>query len=321
MTFPIQDSARVQDALRPDARMPGTAPLADPLSGLASVVILAGSVRANQLRRATGRSPLEMPIASSRTVMHEWCDRLADTAEAAGIAELPVRIMVDQAASPDFATDDHGPLRLRVERDPSSYRGTAGLLHDLAREYPDDAKLLVLHASQLPFASLGHALGYEHANSADVTIVADPQGSPSGIMLLRCGCLRDINTVGFVDLNEQALPNIAEKYDVRVHRTAQPVTRSLRTLSGYLETLRLFHHQRTGRLVHDGPFAEDWQASFQVLEGGSFINDRAVIHDSVVLAGARVEADAVIVRSVVCPGAVVGKGEHRVDRVVIGHKH
>ncbi|MEM8781450.1 MAG: hypothetical protein AAGE65_01220 [Planctomycetota bacterium] len=316
MTFPIQDPVRVADTLRSGRRVS----LADPLSGLAGVVILAGSVRANQLRRATGRSPLEMPIGSSRTVMHEWCDRLSETAEAAGIAELPVRVMVDQGASPDPCAEHHGPLRIRVERDPSAYRGTAGLLHDLAREYPDDAKLLVLHASQLPFTSLSQALGYEHAVSSDVTIVADPDGGPSGIMLLRCGCLRDINAVGFVDLNEQALPNIAQRFDVRVHRTEQPVTRSLRTLSGYLETLRLFHHQRTGRLVNDGPFAEDWQASFQVLEGGSFINDKAVIHDSVVLAGARVEADAVVVRSVVCPGAVVGKGEHRVDRVVIGHR-
>ncbi len=316
MTFPIQYPSTSRDALRRDDRIA----LADPLQGLAGVVILAGSVRANQLRRATGRSPLEMPIGSSRTVMHEWCDRLADTAQAAGIAELPVRIMVDQAASPDFTTNQHGPLRLRVERDPSAYRGTAGLLHDLAREYADDARLLVLHASQLPFASLGHALDYEHADSADVTIVADPQGAPSGIMLLRCGCLRNINTVGFVDLNEQALPSIAKKFDVRVHRTEQPVTRSLRTLSGYLETLRLYHHQRTGRMIHDGAFAEDWQASFQVLEGGAVINEKAVIHDSVVLAGARVEADAVIVRSVVCPGAVVGRGEHRIDRVVIGHR-
>lgn len=288
------------------------------LRNLQAVVMLAGSVRANQLRKATGRSPLEMPVSVNRTVLHEWCDQLDLVAQRAGLQDLPVRIMVDQSAQLDTAGRDTHHLSLRVERDPSAYRGTGGLLSDLAREYGDDARLLVLHGSQLPFAPIAESLE-EHANAAaDVTIVAEPDGTPSGIMLLRCGCLRAINPVGFVDLNEQAMPEIAKRFDVRVARTPRPTTRSLRTLSSYLETLRIYHHQRTGRLIDDSPFAEDWQASFAVIEGGTIIDDQAIVHDSVVLSGARVEPGAVVVRSVVCPGAVVGRGERRVDRVVMG---
>ncbi len=288
------------------------------LRGLQSVVMLAGSVRANQLRKATGRSPLEMPIAVNRTVLHEWCDHLREVAERAGLSELPVRIMVDQSAELDTTCRSTDALSLRVERDPSAYRGTGGLLHDLAREYPDSARLMVLHGSQLPFTSIADTLTQYAHDDADVTIVSDQDGVPSGVMLIRCGCLREINPVGFVDLNEQAMPEIAEKFDVRVVRTPHPTTRSLRTLSGYLETLRIYHHQRSGRLLDDSPFAEDWQASFAVIEGGTTIDDQAIVHDSVVLAGARVEAGSVVVRSVICPGAVVGRGERRVDRVVMG---
>ncbi len=280
--------------------------------------MLAGSVRANQLRKSTGRSPLEMPIEPDRTVLHAWCEQLQGVAERAGRASLPVRVMVDQSAQIDEACDADGALAMRIERDPSAYRGTGGLLHDLAREYPDDSRLLVIHASQLPFQSVAETLAEHAPDDADITLICDRHGSPSGVMLIRCGCLREINPVGFVDLNEQALPQIAKQHRVHVARTPRPTTRSLRTLSGYLETLRTYYHQRGGRLIDDSPFAEDWQASFQVIEGGAVIDETAIIHDSVVLAGARIQAGAVIVRSVVCPGAVVGRGERRVDRVVMG---
>lgn len=317
MTFETQqhDAAGRASAQRTQqAGRPGGANL---LSGVRAVVMLAGSVRANQLRKATGRSPLEMPVGSNTTVMDHWCGQLAQLADHAGLAELPVRVMVDQSSVLERASKSHGPVRLRVEHDPSAYRGTGGLMSDLAREYPDDARLMIVHASQLPFEPLAEVLAERVDPTADVTILSDQDGTPSGVMLIRCGVLRGINPVGFVDLNEQALPNIAKEHDVRVARTQRPVTRSLRTLSGYLDTLREYHGRQNGRLAPPSPFAEDWQASFQILEGGASIRETAVIHDSVVLAGARVEAGAVVVRSVVCPGAVVGPGESRVDSVVM----
>jgi hypothetical protein len=40
------------------------------------------------------------------------------------------------------------------------------------------------------------------------------------------------------------------------------------------------------------------------------------VHDSVVLSGAVVEAGAVVVRSIACPGGVVKRDRHAVDALV-----
>ena len=294
---------------------------------ITAVVMLAGSVRANHLRRATGRSPLEMPLSSSRTVLDVWLEQV----EALGrlqhvgrggevVQRLPVRVMIDQDVALEAGDDAYEHLEVTVERDPSALRGTAGLLHDIARSYRDDDRLLVLHGSQVPFQPLdavvrGLGMPGEDGRDADISLVCDVDGSPAGVMALRCGALRDISPVGYVDLNEQALPRIAKGFDVRVRRSDRRVTRSIRTLSGYLDTLRAYSRREAGRLVEADPYAEDWQASFQITEGGAAIDESAVIHDSVVLAGARVDAGAVVVRSVICPGTVVARGQSVVDSV------
>ena len=151
--------SRTNDPEHMNYKLPSTEVSASPaarhaglktLSGVRAVVMLAGSVRANQLRKATGRSPLEMPVSSNRTVLDEWREQLTAVAEQAGLRELPVRIMVDQSSPLERTSrPSDGPVRLQVERDPSAYRGTGGLLSDLSREYPDDARLMVVHASQL----------------------------------------------------------------------------------------------------------------------------------------------------------------------------
>ena len=303
-----------------------------PVLPIRAVVMLAGSVRANHLRRATGRSPLEMPLASHRTVIDVWLEEVEAMArqqhEARGsaggggpIERLPVRVMVDQHAVLEADARQYAHLDVTVERDPSAYRGTGGLLHDLARSYRDTDRMLVLHGSQVPFhplADVVKGLGMPGAGGedADVSLVCDVDGEPAGVVAIQCRALRAISPVGYIDFNEQALPKIAKVFDVRVKRSAHRLTRSIRTLSGYLETLRAYSRREAGRLTENDPFAEEWQASFQIAEGGAAIDETAIIHDSVVLAGARVDAGAVIVRSVICPGVVIARGQSVVDRVV-----
>lgn len=312
MLFRIAEESAVQSRTQVS---PGR--LGHPLSGLRAVVLLAGSVRANQLRKATGRCALEMPVGNNRSVLDCWREQLVTMAEQLGIDNLPVRVMVDQASGMTPGVSRHGPVQLSIEIDPGEFRGTGGLLSDVAREYRDDDLILATHASQLlfePLAGLAEAMAEVEA---DVSMVCSAEGTPSGLMLLRCGCLRDINPVGFVDLNEQALPAIARRHDVRVVRYDRPTTRSLRTLSSYLETLREFHRRQAegGRGLLDEP-AEDWEKTFGIVESGAQVHETAIIHDSVVLSGARVGAHAVLVRSVVCPGIVIPENASEVDCVV-----
>jgi hypothetical protein len=302
---------------KPTSTPPGLSRMGHRLSELRAVVLLAGSVRANQLRKATGRAALQMPVSDSRSVLDCWREQLVTMAEQLGITNLPVRVMVDQGSNLTPGVKQYGPVQLSIENDPSEFRGTGGLLSDLAREYREDDLILVSHASQLlfePLAELTAAMGEVHA---DLSMVCSAEGTPSGLMLIRCGCLSQINPVGFVDLNEQALPTIAKQHDVRIVRYDQPISRSLRTLSGYLATLREYHR------LHEGPHAaerngrrEVWEKSFGIIESGAMVHESAIIHDSVVLAGARVEANAVLVRSVVCPNVWVGRGRSEIDCVV-----
>ncbi|MEM9881638.1 MAG: hypothetical protein AAF800_01825 [Planctomycetota bacterium] len=287
------------------------------LAGLRAVVMLAGSVRANQLRKSTGRSALELPVGDNRTVLDCWREQLVTMAEQLGMDRLPVRVIVDRASGMVPGESGYGPLSLSIEHEPGAFRGTGGLLSDLAAGYRDDDLVMVGHASQLLFEPLAELAGAMADAGADVSLVCSRDGTPAGLMLVRCGALRKINPVGFVDLNEQALPAIARDHDVRVVRYDQPISRSLRTRAGYLETLGAFHrrHAGAGADAASRP-EEDWHKTFGVVEPGARVHATAVVHDSVVLGGAVVEAGAVLVRCVVCPDAVVGRDVSAMDRVV-----
>lgn len=290
-----------------------------PLSDLRAVVLLAGDVRANTLRKMTGRSSPSLPVGASRTVLDCWREQLITLAETLQIDQLPVRVLISRGSGLTPHTERFGPVLMSIEYDPSSFRGTAGLLSDIARAYDDDDQLLVTSAGQILFEPLIRVAMDLYAAGGDFTLGTDPNGVPSGLMLFRCGCMREVNPVGFCDLNEQALPALSKDHDVRVARFAAPVAMSVRTLPGYLGALRAFHRHASGRHDLDHPFEEQWRPTFGIVEPGASVGRNVIVHDSVVLSGACVESGAVLVRSVVCPGAVVGRDDHAVDQVVSGN--
>lgn len=295
---------------------PATRPCSHGLGDLRAVVLLAGAVRPSRLIKASGRSVLDLPVGASRTVLDCWREQLLTLAETLQIDHLPVRVMVSQGSGLETKTERYGRVELTIEQDPSSFRGTAGLLSDVARGYDDDEQLLISHAGQLLFEPLTK-LSFGLADlRADIAIAAEAQGAPSGMVLLRCGAVRGINSVGFVDFNEQALPELAKDHKIKVKTFGSATSRSARTLAGYIGALRAYHRRAAGRQEALGPFTEDWRPTFGIVESGGDVAGDAVLHDSVVLRGARVEAGAVLVRSVVCPGAVIPAGHRVVDQVV-----
>ena len=108
--------------------------------------------------------------------------------------------------------------------DDGEYRGTAGVLHDLAvkRGFADDDLVLVASAGQLlldPLAAVARALA---AKRADVAIAGHDDGTPSGLMLVRVAALRDVPVEGYHDMKEQHLPKIADTMSVKVLRCRRP---------------------------------------------------------------------------------------------------
>jgi hypothetical protein len=100
-----------------------------------------------------------------------------------------------------------------------------------------------------------------------------------------------------------------------VLRRARPLALPLRTRADYVRALRWYHQVPRPEPTLD-PFAEDWQPVFALREQGAEVDPSARLHDSVVLAGGRVERGAMVVRSVVCAGGVVAKNQTVVDQVV-----
>ena len=302
--MPLRPTTR---ELAHDGSQRGARSLSRALDGLIGVILLAGSVRPSQLQKAVGRFVPDLPVEAGRTVLDCWHQQLADVASYFDIKPVSPRVIVDRSIT-----------REGFEQDPFDYRGTGGLLRDLAPQDPihDNEYLLVANGAQILFEPLPVLIEDLAATGGDISMACTDDGAPIGLMLVRCGCLKSIPRRGFIDLNEQALPALAEKYDVMVVRFSPQVNAPIRTFSGYLDVMRKYHRHLKQQVDANDPFAEDWHETFRLIEPGADVHDSAVVHDSVVLSGARVEADAVLVRTLVCPDAVVTRRRSAVDCLV-----
>lgn len=276
---------------------------------LRGLVLLGGTVRPSPLATAIGRSVLDLPLGNAKTILERWLDEAAGVARLLGIDHLPVRLLVD----PSAAEPQSVPLdRFRMEQDKSEYRGTGGLLANIAVDYDDDDMLLVGNAAQVLLEPLPELWTSLHQTRGVIGVIGHREGEPSGLMLITCRALRLIPRTGFVDMKEQALPIIASKYDVRVLQCRHPTGLPIRSLSDYITAVRALY-QPVRSAVTD-PWAEDWKSTFAIVEPGAVVSSSARIHDSVVLAGGSVEMGAVVVRSVVA--GTVRRDRKAVDQCV-----
>jgi N-acetylglucosaminyldiphosphoundecaprenol N-acetyl-beta-D-mannosaminyltransferase len=286
------------------------------LSRLRALILLGGSVRPSPLALQSGRSLLDLPVDENGSVLSHWIDQAAELARSAGLERLPVRVMVSANTPEPTSPGAKHYGAFRVERDSSDYRGTGGVLRDLAQDYDDDDLILVANAAQLLLDPLPTIVAAIARKACDVSVISHEDGTPSGLMLVACKTLRSIADTGYVDMKEQALPQIALNYDVRVVRRRRPTGLPIRTLEDYVQALRLHHRRRQGKPFVADPLAEDWSAAFALVEQGATVDPSARIHDSIVMSGGLVEPGAVLVRSIVCAGEVVRRDKTVVDQLV-----
>ncbi|MFM9995269.1 MAG: hypothetical protein ACKVU4_05655 [Phycisphaerales bacterium] len=287
--------------------------LRDRLRGL---ILLGGAVRASELSRGVGRSPLDLPVELGVSLLDLWRAEVSALAEAIGAEDMRVRVLIDADAVEPKTPAPTGRVRVSVERDRDELRGTGGLLRDACAVYADDDLVLVANANQVMLEPLAAQAAALAATGADAALVAHDDGAPVGVMLVRAGAMRVIRDRGFVDFKEQALPQIAARFDVRVSARPRGTAATVRTLDGYIDAVRAHHRLLAGRPVSEGPAAEDWIRTFAIVEPGATVDPTARIHDAVILTGATVRPGAVVVRSLVGPGAIVGADETVSDEVV-----
>lgn len=287
------------------------------LRRLRAVVLMSGQVRQNRMSTAVQRAMLELPVSNDLRLLDHWRQQLGDLAEVLDLSPLAVRVMMDEQAVLPAVSGVDERVSLSIERDPRTLRGVGGVLQDLAADYDDEDYLLMVHGLQVLVEPISHLACELGASGGEVAILSHRDGVPSGMMLLPCKALRGIPHEGFVDLKEQAMPKIAAEHPITVVHRTKATGYPVRRLADYLNALRLYHFALAGKPTVLDPFAENLEPNFAVVEDGAEVDDGAIVHDSVVLAGGRVAKGAIVVRSVVCPGGVVHRGQRAVDRVVV----
>ena len=158
-------------------------------------------------------------------------------------------------------------------------------------------------AARYPAVSLGHVVAAHARKRCDVTVMANPDGAPAGVYLIRCGTLELVPLRGFVDLKEQWLPRVKSAgHSVRVARLPEPGMLPLRTRRQFLAAARVAN-PLTG-------------SDRCVVCSGGLIGPGATVIDSIVMPGAVVGAGAVVVRSLLCPDTRTQPGVDIVDSIV-----
>ncbi|MCP3903379.1 MAG: glycosyltransferase [Planctomycetes bacterium] len=289
------------------------------LPTLASCVVLAGGLRLPPLAQDAGRHVLDLWLTSGDTVLDRWLARVREIESATG-CPLPVRIVHSLGQATATA---RGDANVDIAYEPRPLRGPAGVLGDVCRASPPDAHVLVVEAARSAEAPLSDALREHAARGADITVVVNPDDTFAGAYVIRCGALRDVPEVGFVDLREQWLARMTRAgATIIVHRLPEPGLLPLRTSRQFLHAACI-----AGDVAP--ALADDLEPRCTVVpEGGSIgatvvcpgamIGPGATVVDSILMPGSVVHANALVVRSLVCEGASVDAGAELIETVVPG---
>jgi len=291
------------------------------VTSLRAVILLAGSVARNPFGDGLKRPPLDLPVDDVRTVFDLWREHLERLSDDLGISTLDVLVAIDRESAAPRAIDAAGRrVKFEVVRDSAEYRGTAGVARDLTRNFRDTDRVLVATASQIQREPLSDVFRSLSDDAEAVSVVPHGASEHAGAFLLRCDRLRDVSEVGFVDLKEQAIPSARHRTSLRVSLRPRGSALPIRTREEYLHALRTCHADGAWRGVEparESALTESWRPEFSIVEPGADVAADAVLQDSVVLAGGRVERGAVVARSVVCPGATVRAKKCVVDALVV----
>ncbi len=286
---------------------------------LAACVLLTGGPRPSPLAMEAGCSVLDLSLTPTRTVLGLWIERLTEVSPLSG-PRMELRVIHDEKSPEPMLLSDPGPLEVRIGHERRSYRGPAGITKDECADLEEEETVLVVEGGRLAGCSLAPMLTHHAAMGADITVGSNPDGSTSGLYVVRVGSLGLVPKNGFVDLKEQWLQRaLATGLRVGVFRNPAPGALLLRTRQQFLEAARTINgfqgplESVMERVGKPEPRGRDGRS---VVSRSATVAPGAVVVDSVVMDEATVAAGAVVARSLVCPRAVVGADETIVDGVV-----
>ncbi len=284
---------------------------------LSAVVLLCGGLTPSPLAAATGCSVLDLLVADEETLFDRWMAALQRLDGAA--AEMRV-IVAAGGAGPAPLLDGAGARpRAELIHPTRDFRGAAGVVRDVAAALPDEALLLVAEAARWADFDLGDVLDRHLASGYDVSVLVNPDRSPAGVYLLRRELLGLVQIEGYMDLKEQWLARVTSAgHRVGVLSGGRGGAKPIRTREQLLDAARAAAggNGSSASLRFSRAAAHAGRGTFRCVSPRSIVAEDAVIIDSIVMPGARVEAGGVVARSIVCAGACVHAGESLVDAVL-----
>jgi acetyltransferase-like isoleucine patch superfamily enzyme len=250
--------------------------------------ILIGGLRRSDFEAAVGFRLACLPLSPSETLLEAWVDRLV----AAGASE--VRIVSDDRSDrqlvreTDFLRGRFGRTEVRLQREVASHRGTAGVLRDACVDLADEDRVVWIEPHCLPPPDLRPLV--DQIPPGVVAIGIAGIDHPAGVYLLPAGVLRQVHKIGYQDFKEQFLPALASLgVEVRPVPIASRTTR-VHSRGSYLEAVA------------------SWQAPSRVSVEAEIHPSARIEGSSLVMPGARIGAESVILDSVVLDNAAVGEG-------------
>lgn len=280
--------------------------------------VLYGSVRSTALARKIDRSLLDLPLVSGTLTTHHLANAKA-CARRFNLTDFEMRVLVDTDSPTPSEYPDLDGVRYVIQQDASPIRGVAGVLSDATKNMGDNEYIIVVSGAQIYLESLGDLVYAMAKKEADVAFVSSSDGAPVGVWLIRCGVLKSIKTIGYVDLKEQSLEAWRQEHKVCVVERVRAYTHSTRSRTEYINAIRAESDGfGSGTTIDEDPYREDWESTFSIVEPGAFVGEGVILHDSIALEGSKVGKGAVLVRSVICSGAVVAPGARVTDEVLTG---
>jgi len=275
--------------------------------------ILIGGLRRSEFEAAVGFRLACLPLDTEETLLRAWVGRLV----AAGASE--VRIITDDSGDPqlvretDFLRGRFRGVDVRLQRETSSHRGTAGVLSDGSTDLLDADRLAWIEPHCLPPVDLRPI--FEAAAGGAVAVGLSGSDAPAGACVIPVRLLRQVSRIGYQDFKEQFLPGLAALGERAVPVPVAQETIRVHSRASYLKALRMW-----GKGPQVSPNAEiDPSARIEgrsIVLAGARIGAEAVVLDGVVLDNAAVGEGAVVARSVVPMSRRVAPRSLVVDRVV-----
>jgi NDP-sugar pyrophosphorylase family protein len=180
--------------------------------------------------------------------------------------------------------------------------------------------LLVVEGSRCLVGSMDSLLQHHAASGADVTLGMNADGSPTGVYVVKADALNIIEDLGYVDLKEQWLPRLgAEGRSIEVHSSDTTVSHPLRTREEFLDSARILWSSNRGELFSTGPASGLIRGSdaqgLRIICPGALVGPGAQVIDSIVMSGAFLPPDVLVVRSLICPETRIQAGADIADAV------